>query len=316
MKRTPAWLLCAAAAVAGIGTGCEDQSAPSEPFFAFVTNNPSDFWKIASKGVEKAEKEFGVRCEMRLPIDTADQKRIVEDLITRGVTGMAISPIDPANQTELLNRACERMHVICTDSDAAESNRLCYVGTINYEAGRQAGELIKEVLPDGGKIMIFVGTLDAQNAQDRRRGLMDVIKDTRIEVIDTRTDNTDRARAKQNVEDTLTSYPDVAALVGLWEYNGPAILNAVMDAGRAGKIPIVCFDENADTLQGVRDGTIHATVVQSPFDFGYHSVRILKALADGDTSVIPENKIYEVPVKVIRQSNVDEFQKQLQALMQ
>lgn len=315
MQRNTVWKACAIGVLMLVGLACDNRQ-PGDAGIAFVTNNPSDFWKIATKGVEKAEKEFGIKCEVRMPTDTADQQRIVEDLIARGVTGMAISPINPANQTAMLNQACEKMHVICHDSDAADSNRLCYVGTINYKAGREAGKLIREVLPDGGKIMVFVGTMDAQNAQDRYRGVVDEIKGTKIEIVDTRTDNTDRARAKQNVEDTLTAIPDIACLVGLWEYNGPAILNAVKDAGKAGKIPIVCFDENVDTLQGVRDGHIHATVVQSPFLFGYHSVRILKALADGDRSVIPANQIYEIPVKIVRKDNVDAFQKELQALMQ
>ncbi len=309
--------------LAAVG-GCQDReqgdqrAAGDKISLAFVTNNPSDFWKIATKGVEKAEKEFGVKCEVRLPPNgsAAEQKQITEDLVAAGIKGMAISPVDPANQTEMLNAACERMHVICHDSDAPDSKRMCYVGTINYKAGLEAGKLVKEVLPDGGKIMLFVGTLDASNARERRRGLMDAIKGTKIEVIDTRTDDTDRVRAKANVEGTLTAHPDVACLVGLWEYNGPAILNAVRDAKRAGLIPVVCFDENAKTLEGIRDGHIHATVVQSPYDFGYHSVRILAAVAKGDMSVVPENKIYEVPVKVIRKDNVEAFRKKLEALLQ
>ena len=186
MKRTPAWLLCAAVAVAGIGTGCEDQSAPSEPFFAFVTNNPSDFWKIAAKGVAKAESEFGVKCEVRMPStnSTAEQSEIIETLLARGVTGIAISLIDPVHQIDVLNRACERTHVICHDSDAPNSKRICYVGTNNVAAGREAGNLVKEVLPNGGKIMLFVGTLDAQNARERKAGLLEAIQGTNIEVLD------------------------------------------------------------------------------------------------------------------------------------
>ena len=83
-----------------------------------------------------------------------------------------------------------------------------------------------------------------------------------ITILDTRTDLTDRARAKQNVEDTLIRYPDINCLVGLWSYNGPAILSAVKDANKQGQVPIVCFDEEEDTLQGIADGAIHATVVQ------------------------------------------------------
>lgn len=244
-----------------------------------------------------------------------DQKRIIEELIAKGVSGMAISPNDAENQVEMINAASERMNVICHDSDAPKSDRQMYVGTNNVIAGREAGKLIKEVLPNGGKIMLFVGRLDAQNARERKQGIEEVLRGTNIEIIDTLTDGgKDRARAKQNVEDTLSRHPDIGCLVGLWSYNAPQILSAVKDANKQGMIPIVAFDEEVDTLQGVADGYIHATVVQQPYAFGYHSVRILAALARGDRSVIPEDEILEIPVRVIRKDNVAEFASELKRL--
>lgn len=282
---------------------------------AFVTNNVSDFWKIAAAGVKKAEAEFNAQCEVLMPPQgTADdQLRLVESLIARKVSGMAISPNDAANQIDMLNQAAAKMNVITHDSDAPASKRLCYVGTNNYTAGREAGKLIKEVLPDGGKIMLFVGRLDAQNAIDRSNGIKDELKDSKISIIDVRTDLTDRARAKQNVEDTLTAHKDVACLVGLWSYNGPAILSAVKDAGLQGKMPIVSFDEEDAVLQGILDGHIHATVVQQPYEFGYQSVRVLAALARGEDPKIPEDKVVNVPVKVVRKDNAQEFWDDLKA---
>ena len=142
---------------------------------AFVTNSVSDFWKYARAGIKKAEKEFGVSCEVHMPPDgtPAEQQRIVEALMARKMNGMAISPCDPANQIELINKACEVMYVITQDSDATASKRVCYIGTDNYKAGREAGKLIKEALPSGGEIMLFVGRLDAQNAIERRQGIID-----------------------------------------------------------------------------------------------------------------------------------------------
>lgn len=282
---------------------------------AFVTNNVSDFWKIAAAGVKKAEADFHAQCEVLMPAQgTADdQMRLVESLIARDVSGMAISPNDARNQIDMLNRAAEVMNVITHDSDAPNSNRICYVGTNNYEAGREAGKLIKEVLPEGGKIMLFVGRMDAQNAIDRSNGIKEELDGSNISIIDIRTDLTDRARAKQNVEDTLISHKDVGCLVGLWSYNGPAILSAVKDAGLEGKMPIVAFDEEDAVLQGIVDGHITATVVQQPYEFGYQSVRVLAALARGEDPGIPDNEIVNVPVKVVHKDNVREFWDDLKA---
>ena len=283
---------------------------------AFVTNNPSEFWTIARRGVDQAVAELGVKVDFRIPANgqAAEQQQIVEDLIAKGCQGMAISPVDPANQTEMINRAGQAMKVICHDSDAPDSTRLAYIGTNNYTAGREAGKLIKEALPDGGKIMIFVGTLDAQNARDRRQGILDELQGSEVEVIDTRTDNTDRTRAKANVEDTIVNHSDVACLVGLWSYNGPAICQAVVEAGKTGKIKVVCFDEEDATLQGVKDGVIYATVVQKPYQFGYQSVKVLTSLVKGETAVIPENKLIDTGVTLVKQDNVDSFWTELKGL--
>src|SRR5205807_6187401 len=131
---------------------------------------------------------------------------------------------------------------------------------------------------------------DAQNARERLAGIKQELQGSKVEIIDVRTDDVDNVRAQKNAEDALVKYPDVACLVGLWSYNGPAILNAVRDAGKGGKVKIVCFDEEDETLAGVKDGTISATVVQQPYEFGYQSVYLLAKVLAGDRSVIPANK--------------------------
>jgi ribose transport system substrate-binding protein len=322
--------LCAVACAAAVGVSCERDSgaggagatggggspAGGTVNVAFVTNNPSDFWQIARAGVTKAEKEFGVTCDFQMPPDgtAADQQRIVEALMAKGVKGMAISPNDPVNQVEMLNRVAAQMPLICHDSDAPQSNRVAYVGTNNVRAGREAGKLIKEVLPNGGKVMLFVGRIDAQNAKERADGIREELAGTNIEILDIRTDGTDRAKAKSNVEDTLARHPDIGCLVGLWSYNTPSILSAVKDAGKAGQVPIVGFDEEDDTLQGVLDGHVHATVVQQPYEFGYQSVKILAALARGEDAGIPAGKIVDVPVKIVRKDGVQQFWDELKKL--
>ena len=284
---------------------------------AFVTNNPSDYWTIARKGCEKADQELpDVEVEFRIPANGAadEQKRIVDDLLAKGIDGMALSPIDPTNQTQMINAAAKQTVVITQDSDAPNSDRLCYIGTDNRAAGRQAGQLIKEALPGGGKIMVFVGKTDAQNARERFDGIKEVLAGSNVQILDVRTDDTDRVRAKANAADALVKYPDLAGLVGLWAYNGPAILSAVKDANKVGQVKIVCFDEEDDTLKGVKDNSIYATVVQQPYEFGYQAINVIAKILNGDRSMIPPSKQIFVPTLVIKKDNVDEFTKRLNQL--
>jgi ribose transport system substrate-binding protein len=184
---------------------------------------------------------------------------------------------------------------------------VAYIGTDNVAAGKEAGEQIKKALPNGGKIMLFVGTLDADNARERVQGIKEVLNGSNIQVLDVRTDQVDFAKAKSNVEDTLTKYPDIALLAGLWSYNTPEIYGAVKAAGKCGTVKIVGFDEDARTLRGISEGCVQSTIVQQPFEFGYQSmVDLIKAI-NGDLSWKPANSLVIIPTKVIDKSNVTAF---------
>ncbi len=146
---------------------------------AFITNSIDPFWTIAEYGCQRAAEQFGTSVEVQMPASGSieEQKRYLESNAANGLDGVAISPIDPENQVGMINAACEAMTVICQDSDAPASNRKFYLGTSNYMAGRAAGELIKEALPEGGSVMMFVGKMEVLNAQERSQGIIDELAD-------------------------------------------------------------------------------------------------------------------------------------------
>jgi ribose transport system substrate-binding protein len=304
--------------VAGCGSSGGAGERTARPLrVAFVTNNSADFWTIARRGVERADEELAdVEAEFRLTPDgtAAEQQRIVDDLLTKGVDAIAISPVDPQNQVALINAAAQRTLVFTQDSDAPDSARSCYIGTDNLAAGRQAGVLIRDAIPEGGDVMLFVGKLDARNAQERVQGIKEALAGSNIRILDVRTDDVDDVRAKANAADTLVRYPDIKGMVGLWSYNGPAILNAVREAGKVGRVRIITFDEADETLAGIKDGAIHATVVQQPYEFGYQAIKRMAQAARGDRSFIPQTKQIIVPTLIVNRANVEEFTARINAL--
>jgi len=317
--------LCIATIITGCGKantsptaqGGKAPAAAKKLKLAFVPNNAATFWSIARSGCEAAQKELGnVDVDFRIPStgSAAEQQQILDDLVAKGVDGIAVSPIDPKNQTSFLNKIAGQTLFITTDSDAPDSKRICYIGTDNFMAGVEAGKLIKEVLPKGGKIMVFVGYADAQNSKDRFGGIKKELAGSNIEIIDLRTDDTDTVRAQKNVEDTLVKYPDVACLVGLYNYNGPAILNAVRSAGQAGKVKIVCFDENAETLDGVASGDIYGTVVQQPFEFGKQAITKMAKYLGGDKSALGGG-MQIVPTRNLKKDDIAKFKADLAKIL-
>jgi len=315
MKLNPLRLLLVTLALTLVGSGCG--KADKKIKLAFVSNNASSFWTIARAGTADAVKELpNVEVDFRIPSSggAAEQQQILDDLIAKGIDGIAVSPIDPANQTDFLNKIAGQTLLICHDSDAPASKRVCYIGTDNTAAGVQAARLIQEALPNGGKIMLFVGTLDAQNAKERFAGIKQELQGSKIEILDVRTDETDRVRAQKNVEDTLVKHPDVACLVGLWSYNGPAILNAVKNSGRGGQVKIVCFDEEDETLAGVADGLIYGTVVQQPYEFGKQAITKMAKYLGGDKTALAGGKQI-VPTLSIKKDGVADFSAKLKKLL-
>ena len=142
-RRASFFIACGLVCAALIGTfllaACKGGGANKRYKLAFVTNNASDFWTIARKGTEKAAAELpNAEIDFRINPDNtaAEQQHIVDDLIAKGVNGFAISPVDPVNQTQMLNRAAQQALVVTQDSDAPNSNRVCYIGTDNVAAGR------------------------------------------------------------------------------------------------------------------------------------------------------------------------------------
>ncbi|MCA9259875.1 MAG: substrate-binding domain-containing protein, partial [Planctomycetales bacterium] len=210
-------------------------------------NGVADFWIPAQAGARVAAQELGVDLTIVTPSNMTDQTRKLEDLLVRGIDGVAVSPINSDNQIDILNRVAKESILVIHDSDAPQTERKVYIGTDNYEAGYLCGGLARQALGEGGKAMIFIGRMDQDNSKYRRQGCIDAIlgrpkdasrpsdppgeevtsDDGKYVVLGTLTDQFDRPKAKANAEDTLTRYPDVKAMVGLFEYNPPLIMEAL-----------------------------------------------------------------------------------------
>lgn len=309
------WLTLAGLLLAA--TGCHHDDGKLQ--VAVVSNNAEDFWSMAEKGTRQAEtdinkdnKDFQVSAVFKKPPRGTEneQQEIIEQLIGKGIKGIAISPNNAANMIPFYRDkiVARKIGLVMQDNDLPEKDlalRQCYIGTHNYRAGLEVGKLVAEACPDGGKIAIFVGKADSQNAIERRQGVLDYLAEPnpkRIDMgelgdltpwdatnkpvgkfvlVDSRIDEVDPKKCQERAEDLLAKHPDTACLIGLWEYNPPALLRAVKQSKLAKSPQIVAFDEAFQTLDGVKTGECYATVVQNPYEFGYQSVKVLVALARG-----------------------------------
>jgi ribose transport system substrate-binding protein len=311
MKRVSSLLL--AVCVATLIQGCDQGSQPTSATpqkklrLGFVANNANDYWSIVRLGCDIAVSQVeNVDLSFRTPSDhtAAAQQEIVNQMVADGIDGIAISPIDSEKEKDLLNSIPANILLVCADSDAPKSRRLCYIGTDNVAAGKQAAELLKAALPQGGQIVLLVGYPNAQNVAERIEGIKAGLAGSNLQIVDMLADEQKIPVAQKNAGDALAKYPDLAGVVGLNSYTGPAILQAVRSAGKVGKVQIVCFDEESDTLAGIAAGEIYGTVGQKPFAIGHKTISSMVSYLRGDKSQLAAGRVF-IPTRVVTKDNVD-----------
>ncbi len=318
--------VAAAAAVLALIPACGNRTS-GKPKIAVVTNCTDPFWDLCEAGARKAAEENNVELLFRQPAQGTSevQKPIIDAWVSQGVSGIAVSVIDPKGQTEDLRLVSNKLPLITMDNDAPESGRLCYVGVDNRQAGRAVGRLVKKALPNGGTIALFIGSTTSANGQARPAGVLEELATPEANgtpgkhpqrpelsgkfygkyfLVDgePKTDDFLKERAVTNARDMinrLDGLPDVC-FIGLYAYNPPAILEAVRARSLVGKVKIVGFDEQLETLHAVAEGEIEGTVVQDPYNYGYKSVEVLAAYVRGDKSKVDQvNSAKSMPYQVI-----------------
>lgn len=288
-----------AAGVSAAGAFDKPRKADGAVSIEIITNNSSSFWDAMEKGMNKGKQEVSCEAKRVTPPGASptniDQKKVFDDAVAANVDGIAVTPIEADAFAPVIDGAIEKgIPVITYDSDSAKSKRLAYLGTNNYEAGKRAGEEAVKLLPNGGKFVAFVGMMSAQNARDRYQGFLDAVKGHKIEPLqDPFQDNADKTGAAyRNVNNAVDKYGNqINLLLGIWSYNGPAIVDVVKQRNLTGKVKVVCFDGDAKTLQNLAAGTVDAAVVQKPYEFGRLATKLLFLTnRKGYTAAISEMK--------------------------
>jgi ribose transport system substrate-binding protein len=212
--------------------------------------------------------------------DAAEQVRVVEDVIARGVDAIAISCDDPTACVEPINKAvASGIPVMTWDSDSPDSRRLTYLGIDNYKAGRTAADLLARALHGKGRVALLTGVPGAFNLEERIRGFKDRIAgypDMRIVAMAVSDD--DINQGVQVVEEIMQAYPGLDGwfFVGLWPLlaergSMPLWENAVRNHG----MKVVAFDTLPVEIEFLRDGYLSALIGQKYWGWGADSIQML-----------------------------------------
>src|SRR5215813_2070905 len=267
------------------------------PFFEQI-NRGCQKWNAENKGK-------GYTCLYTGPASSADEAgevQIVDDLLTKGVAAIAISPSNAPLMANLLKQRKPTIPVMTIDADLAKEDaalRRTYLGTDNYLMGVKFAEHLKKLKPKGGTICLQLGNVAADNINARAAGTRDTLAGAKgterltgqngwKEIDGCPVYTNDQADlANQQMGDTFTANPDLDAFVleGGWAQFAPQayaqVTDQVMDKLKAGKLIIVAGDTLPPQIDALKAGRSHVQVGQRPFEMGYKAPFVMRDLVEG-----------------------------------
>jgi ribose transport system substrate-binding protein len=290
--------------------GVTKVEAGSEITVALVPKLVHPFFEDCRIGAEQKAEELGVDFQWAAPQtgDPAIQVRMIEDLVSRQVHAIVISPNDPASVEPVIASAMGQGILVMTfDSDSPESERVMYIGTENKTAGSVQGQTLAELLGGTGKIGIITGGLGALNLNQRIEGLKEAIG-ADIEVVDTVATDDDLQKGLNVSESLLRAHPDLNGVACVSATGGPTLAQVIRAPEFEGRdVKIVAFDDLEETLRGIEDGVIQATMVQRPVQMGVLSIQWAHDILTG--AATPDCANLDTGVTVVTAENIDSYTK-------
>jgi len=267
----------------------------------------SEYWQMHMAGSYDAAKDFGVNVDVLGPADETlfeEQVQIVEDQIASGVDALVVAPSLPEAMLPVLTKATEKgIPVVLADADVKEfEDKVTFIGTENYEAGKLAGQYALENLniKDGDKIVIIRGQLGAKVHDERTEGFQDALKDLQLEFI-VQDAQSDRVKAVNIMEDILTSNSDIKLVFATSDAMALGAYQGLENNGKE-DIPLIGFDGTPDGLNAVQEGKLIANIAQDPYQMGYMSIEsAIKAIKGEEVE-----KRIDSGAEVITKENVKE----------
>ncbi len=245
-----------------------------------------EYWKSIHAGAERAAQELGVEIIWKGPMkedDRDDQISVVQDFVTRKVSGIVLAPLDDVALTQpVLDAQKANIPVVIIDSGLKNVKAVSFVATDNFKAGEMGGERLGQLLNGKGKVIMLRYAEGSASTTERENGFLEGIKKTPgIQVVSDNQYGGATVESAQKASENLLSRfapggkPEIDGIFCCNESTAFGMLRALQDAKIAGKIKFVGFDSSDKLVQGLKDGQIDALVVQNPEKMGYTGVKML-----------------------------------------
>jgi len=271
--------ICAGAAL--IASCAKPYHEEIERYVFVATNINLPYWREAQAGFLDAAKTLGVNGELIGPAtyDPGAEAGMFRDIVEKQPAGICLSAARPEFFRAYIDKAvAEGIPVICVDADVPDSKRLLYIGTDNLKAGRESLKRMAALVPGKGNIAVI--TIPGQrNLDDRLAGVADALKNfPGLKLTKILDDKGDWRNAFDHVSDLILKKEKMDGIICLEAAGGNGAAGALQRFNLEGKVPIVAFDNDPETLDWIEKGAITATITQKPYVMSYYALKFLDDL--------------------------------------
>lgn len=277
--------------------GCDSDESSAEEKRLTIAVIPKgtmhEFWQTVQAGAIKAARELDVDIIWKGPLkedDRESQISVVETLIARDVSGIALAPLDDtALRMPVSNATRSGIPVLIFDSGLKGKDYISYVATDNFRGGQMAGEYMAKLLNGKGKVVVLRYSEGSDSTTRREEGFLDAVsKFESIEVVNSNQYagvTTETAiKAAENIFLRFSTPEGGLEIDGIFCSAEPVtlgILRALESTASAGKVKFVGFDSSDMMIDAVKRGTLQGFIVQNPMQIGYLSVKTMVSHLNG-----------------------------------
>ena len=319
------FLVLLASAVGVVSCGPPAYHQETEHYFFIAANINLPYWQEAQAGLTDAAAQMRVKADFDGPASFAPQEELAafQKAVSQKPSGILVSATKPDLFKPAIDAAiAEGIPVICVDADVPDSRRVLFVGTDNLRAGMESGRRMAEILHGKGQVVV-ISIPGQSNLDDRLRGVQEAFKKSlAIKIVQTIDDRGDPRVAYDQISNLLGAKAKLDGIIGLEASGASGAADALHRLNFDGKIPIVAFDKDPETLDWIERGAITATIAQKPYVMSYYGLKFLDDLhhnavhdfKDWRTApVAPMPTFVDTGTAIVDKNNIKAFREALAA---
>ena len=268
------------------------------PFFATM-EDAAKAYAAANPGVEII---FG---QGQSATDIEGQIAIIESMVTQGVQGIALTPVDPTVAAALDKAIEQGVKVVLMDNNIPDwEGRTALATTDNYAAGVIAGKHLATLLKEGDTIGILEGVPGVPALDDRVNGMLEGLGGLKLEIVGRGATNCTEELGLNVAQDLLTANPELKAIYAACGPPAAGAAKAIENAGiDPANIVLVGFDFCCGEAEALTAGIEDATVAQFPTKMAELGVDALVKAIRGETV----ESLIDSGAALVTKDNMDQF---------